>query len=193
MKKLLGICIVLLACAVAFAQKPVKIAAYDDLSTIGAALESDTRTGNLVQEYFKSELATHSGFEIVKTALNFDLLEKHGVKAGKKLTAQQIIGICKEVKADYYCTVGVARKKKNLEITIHIYRADGKEVAVVSKEFTDVSRADIVSIDLARSVAIAIRGRNPVDDVNLYQMKQRLDELMKEKEQEESVKPATAK
>lgn len=190
MKKLLAICFALLVGAFAFAQKPAKIAVYDDLSTAGTVPDSDTRTGNLVQEYFKSELATHSGFEIIKTALNFDILAKHGVKAGQKMTAKQIAGICKEVKADYYCTVGVGRKKKDLEITIHIYRADGKLTATVTKEFSDVSRADIVSIELARSVAIAIRGRNPVDDVNLYQMKQRLDELMKEKEQEESAKTA---
>lgn len=190
MKKLLAICLVLLVGAFAFAQKPAKIAVYDDVSTIGTVPDSDTRTGNLVQEYFKSELATHSGFEIVKTALNFEILEKHGVKAGRKMTARQIAAICKEVKADYFCAMGVSRGKNGLVITIHIYQANGKETATVSKEFSDVSRADVVSIELARSVAIAIRGRNPVDDVNLYQMKQRLDELMKEKEQEESAKPA---
>ena len=93
------------------------------------------------------------------------------------------------MKADYYCTVGIGRKKDGLTITINIYDAAGKEKASVTKDFSDVSRADIVSIELARSVAVAIRGRNPVDDVNLYQMKQRLDELMKEKE-EESAKTA---
>ena len=189
MKKLFAICFALIACAAVFAQKPAKIAVYDDVATLGTVPDSDTRTGNLVQEYFKSELATHSGFEIVKTALNFDILAKHGVRAGTKLTAKQIAGICKEVKADYYCTVGIGRKKDGLTITINIYDAAGKEKASVTKDFSDVSRADIVSIELARSVAVAIRGRNPVDDVNLYQMKQRLDELMKEKE-EESAKTA---
>ena len=189
MRKLFAICFALIACAAVFAQKPAKIAVYDDVATLGTVPDSDTRTGNLVQEYFKSELATHSGFEIVKTALNFDILAKHGVRAGQKLTAKQIAGICKEVKADYYCTVGIGRKKDGLTITINIYDAAGKEKASVTKDFSDVSRADIVSIELARSVAVAIRGRNPVDDVNLYQMKQRLDELMKEKE-EESAKTA---
>ena len=62
-------------------------------------------------------------------------------------------------------------------MTVTVYGADGALKAKLTRMIEQVLQADYVSILLARDAAVAIRGVNPVDDLNLNRMKKRLDDL----------------
>ena len=185
MKKLFTFCFVLFAGAALFAQKPINVAVYEDLSA-QQSRDNDSRTGNLIQEYFKSELATHSGIQIVQSEnLTNEKLTARGFKRGAAMTQAQIAGLCKDLKADYFCFVHISRTNDNkLESSVRIFKADGTKKSEFKRDFKSVRQSDFASILLARDAAVSIRGANPVDDVNLNQMKKHIQEFTTEKEKE---------
>ncbi len=171
MKKVLTIACLLVATAI-FAQSPLNIAVWDDISIPAQSRDNDTRLNYLIWEYFKSELATHSGLSVVSDATLAKKMEKAGFERGKAITAAQISRLCKDVKANYFCTVGITRSgDKKLTAKVTIYESNGKEKAQVKREFESVRESDILSIVLANDTATAIRGKNPVDEMIMESMK----------------------
>ena len=182
MKKFLIFCFVLLASLTLSAGNPVNIAICTNFFAPRPAQNNDDRTCKLLKEYYKSELATHSGMVIIQNAaLEDEALARRGIKRGTTPSADYIKKICKDVKADYLCMVGIKRTKEDkLLVEILICKADGKVVRTVSRIFDSVRSSDFAGIQLARETAVAIRGANPVDDANLERMKKELKTLSDE-------------
>lgn len=184
LKKILTFCFILLAGVTLSAGNTIDIAVCSNLFN-NAADHNDRRTGKLLKEYFKAELATHSGIVISQ---NDAMLEDEALirRRGKKnnvLTAEYISKLCKDVKAAYLCMLSTKRDPKDnkkLIAEVAIYKADGKLLKTVSRTFETVRSSDFVGILLARDTAVAIRGANPVDDANLNRMKAELEKLADE-------------
>ncbi len=192
MKKFIAVCFVMLAGFVLSAGGTTEVAVFEDITGKKPA-EDDGRTLRLVQEYFKSELATHSTIEIVQApALSLsdaEILAKFGIKRGKTPAKDQISKLCKEYKADYCTLVKIERKKSGkqdaaLTVTVSVYKADGTLKSAVSRSFAEVQQADIAGIMLARDTAVAIHGVKPVDELNLNRMRKSLDNLANQKVKE---------
>ena len=106
------------------------------------------------------------------------ILMNYGFKRNAKPEAAQVAKLCKDMKAAFCCFISILRKgEKKLEVTVTVYGADGALKAKLTRMIEQVLQADYVSILLARDAAVAIRGVNPVDDLNLNRMKKRLDDL----------------
>ena len=183
LKKILVFSFVLLTGLTLSAGDAIDIAVCSNLFS-NAADHNDRRTGKLLKEYFKAELATHSGIVISQ---NDAMLEDEAlIRRRKKATAptaEYISKLCKDVKASYLCMLSTKRDPKDskkLIAEVAIYKADGKLLKTVSRSFESVRSSDFVGILLARDTAVAIRGANPVDDANLNRMKAELEKLADE-------------
>ena len=183
LKKILVFSFVLLTGLTLSAGDAIDIAVCSNLFS-NAADHNDRRTGKLLKEYFKAELATHSGIVISQ---NDAMLEDEAlIRRRKKTTAptaEYISKLCKDVKASYLCMLSTKRDPKDskkLIAEVVIYKADGKLLKTVSRTFESVRSSDFVGILLARDTAVAIRGANPVDDANLNRMKAELEKLADE-------------
>ena len=184
LKKILVFSFVLLTGLTLSAGDAIDIAVCSNLFS-NAVDHNDRRTGKLLKEYFKAELATHSGIVISQ---NDAMLEDEALirRRGKKTaapTAEYISKLCKDVKASYLCMLSTKRDPKDskkLIAEVAIYKADGKLLKTVSRSFESVRSSDFVGILLARDTAVAIRGTNPVDDANLNRMKAELERLADE-------------
>lgn len=185
MKSILTACFALFCGVALFAQKPLNIAVWDDLSAPAPA-DGDSRTNYMVWEYFKSELATHAGFKIVQfTELN-KAIEDGAFKRGKAVTAAQIAKLCADTKADYFCAVRIGRLESGKLISfVTIYNADGTVKGNVKREFESCKQSDMVSIYLARDAAVAIRGKNALDDVNLQRSVRTIQNVTSDSEKAE--------
>lgn len=183
LKKILVFSFVLLTGLTLSAGDAIDIAVCSNLFS-NAADHNDRRTGKLLKEYFKAELATHSGIVISQ---NDAMLEDEAlIRRRKKATAptaEYISKLCKDVKASYLCMLSTKRDPKDskkLIAEVVIYKADGKLLKTVTRSFESVRSSDFVGILLARDTAVAIRGANPVDDANLNRMKAELEKLADE-------------
>ncbi|MBR1999162.1 MAG: hypothetical protein IJ992_01470 [Lentisphaeria bacterium] len=183
LKKILVFSFVLLTGLTLSAGDAIDIAVCSNLFS-NAADHNDRRTGKLLKEYFKAELATHSGIVISQ---NDAMLEDEAlIRRRKKATAptaEYISKLCKDVKASYLCMLSTKRDPKDskkLIAEVVIYKADGKLLKTVTRAFESVRSSDFVGILLARDTAVAIRGANPVDDANLNRMKAELEKLADE-------------
>ena len=183
LKKILVFSFVLLTGLTLSAGDAIDIAVCSNLFS-NAADHNDRRTGKLLKEYFKAELATHSGIVISQ---NDAMLEDEAlIRRRKKTTAptaEYISKLRKDVKASYLCMLSTKRDPKDskkLIAEVVIYKADGKLLKTVSRSFESVRSSDFVGILLARDTAVAIRGANPVDDANLNRMKAELEKLADE-------------
>ncbi len=195
MKKFLAVCFAFLIAFGLYAQRAYNVIVLEDFSAFiqqgkddnrtTTQLDGDYRTGNLVQEYFISELATHSSINVLHPdMLNPEGLAKRGLVRGKVPTFAQLSSLCKDAGADYVCLVKINHKNdKKLACTITVVDKSGKAKSVISRDFDSVHSADVTSILLAREAAIAIRGHNPVDDINTKETKERLTNLMDQKKQ----------
>lgn len=186
MKKLLIFCFVLLTGFSLFAGESLTIAVCSNLLSKGS-MAGDSRTCKLLREYFKSELATHSGMVISQSQMLEDenmavRVRKNGGKYDKKFFAT----LGKDVKANYICMLNISRDAaKKIVAEVSIYKADGTLHGKVSHKFDSVRSSDFVAILLAREAAVAIRGANPVDDANLERMKKELKSLSDEQVREQ--------
>ncbi len=184
MKKLFSVCFALLT-GFALCAQTTDVAVFEDITGIKPS-DNDERTLKLVQEYFKSELATHSAIEIVQprslTMSDGEILAKYGFRRGTAPAKEQIAKLCRENNAGYCALVKIERNKdKGLTASVSVYSADGILKKTVTRRFEEVRQADIAGIMLARDVAVEIRGANPVDDLNLERMKKSLDSLSDDK------------
>lgn len=196
MKKILAFCFVLLAGLTLTAGDKIDVAVCSNLFGKGAD-HNDRRTGKLLKEYFKAELATHSRIVISQndSQLEDEALARRKDKKAQAPTVAYISKLCKDVKAEYLCMLSVKRDPKNtkkLVAEVVIYKADGKLVKTVQRTFDSVRSSDFVGILLARDVAVAIRGVNPVDDANLNRMKAELETLADEHLKEQVQKNVNA-
>lgn len=180
MKKILLFCLCLLTGAALYAQKTIHVAVWSDLSAPMPENDGDARTGHLLLEYFKSELATHSGIKIVQTKALTEAIEKGAFKRGVPFQTSKLAALCKNSGASFFCAVQVSRVKTKetggrLEAVITIYDAQGRKKGAVKRSFRSVKQSDMASILLARDAAVAIRGRHPVDDMNLVRIRRQAE------------------
>lgn len=189
MKKILVFCFVLLTGLTLTAADAINVAVCSNLFSKGVD-HNDRRTGKLLKEYFKAELATHSGIVISQndSVLEDEALIRRKDKTVQAPTAAYISKLCKDAKSAYLCMLSVkrdAKDAKKLVAEVVIYKADGKLLKTVTRTFDSVRSSDFVGILLARDVAVAIRGVNPVDDANLNRMKTELENLADEHTKEQ--------
>ncbi len=189
LKKILAFCFILLTGLTLSAGNGIDVAVCSNLFS-KTADHNVRRIGKLLKEYFKAELATHSGIVICQ---NDAMLEDEALvrrSPGKKTgapAAEYISELCKDVKAAYLCMLSAKRDEDNKKLIaeVAIYKADGNLLKIVSRTFDTVRSSDFVGILLARDAAVAIRGANPVDDTNLNRMKAELEKLSDEHTKEQ--------
>lgn len=181
MKKFLIFFLFLFSATALFAQKTINVAVWNDLSVPALESDGDSRTGYLLLEYFKSELATHSGIKIVQSKKLTENMEKAGFKRGVPFKPAWIAALCKNTGASFFCAVRIARIKAKdtpggrLEAYVAIYDSKGQHKGTVKRSFRTVKQSDMASILLARDAAVAIRGRHPVDDMNLVRIQRQAE------------------
>jgi len=156
--------------AFAYAQKPVLAAVTD--------IEDDPANGlemcrSLFNEYYLSELTTHTKINMLDTATTQKATTKLQLKRGSKLTTDDLKKLCKELKINAICIVKMSRKEKNIiNATVDIVAQDGKTIGTVSAKMEGVGDTDAVSSKLAaesakilrKSNGIAEEGTSPVEN-----------------------------
>lgn len=182
MKKAFLIAAVMFAAFAVQAQKPIKVAISKDISAPVSKSDKDNSINNLMVEYFKSELASHSGLKIVTTEDFADYLKSgKDIRAGQPFTAEQLKTITQKAGSDLFAVTNVARatdpKEPPFTATVTIYNADGTVKGTAKRTFDNVRQVELTSVILARDAAIAIRGKSAIDDINLEREKRLLKEL----------------
>ena len=186
MKKTLIIILAFFAAVSAYAQKPVNVAVWKDISAPALKTDRDASINNLLWEYFKSELASHAGLKVVQNDALSKRMAESDFEAGKAFTPAQIKDICSKAGADIFAAISVRRNsldsadgKEGYKLTANVvlYNADGTEKAKLKRMFGNVRQSELTSVILARDAALAIRGESAVDDINLQREKRLVQEL----------------
>ena len=153
--KFLTAAAVLLSAFALYAQKPVVAAVTD--------IEDDPANGlemcrSLFNEYFLSELTTHSKINMVDTATVQKSVTGLKLSRGRTLSQKEIISFCSATKTDALCLVKMARgKDKSIVITVRIVDNSGKNIGKVSSSMKGIGDTDATSHNLARSCAVILR------------------------------------
>ena len=153
--KFLTAAAVLLSAFALYAQKPVHSAVTD--------IEDDPANGlemcrSLFNEYFLSELTTHSKINMIDTASVQKAVNKLKLSRGRALTRKEIGNLCSEMKTDALCLVKMSRgKNKSIDITVRIVDVSGKTAGTVSASMKGIGDTDATSHNLARSCAVILR------------------------------------
>ncbi len=166
----------LFAASVLFAQKPNLVIVWPE----PGSNDTENRIASLVWEYYKSELATHSGLKV----LSADVLAKakESLKLKGILAPAQIKKLTGKTESDTFCAVSLGKgKKQRFMITVKVYTADGKLKSTLTREFNTIEESDFVTVAAARETAVAIRGNSDVDTVNMEREKRLLKELQDSK------------
>ena len=175
---------VLFAVCVLHAQKPLMVAVWAEPNVN----DKENRIASLIWEYYKSELATHSGLQVLSTDVFAAAREKTIPLTVVKPDAKQIKAFCDTSSADVFCSVALQTlKDRKMQIAVGIYDNQGNLKKTVTRTFNAIKESDFISVSVARDTAVAIRGDSPVDIVNLEREKRLLQEL-KDKEEEDKQK-----
>lgn len=175
---------VLFAVCVLHAQKPLMIAVWAEPNVN----DKENRVASLIWEYYKSELATHSGLQVLSADVFAAAREKTIPMTVVKPDAKQIKAFCDASSSDVFCSVSLQTlKDRKMQITVGIYDKQGNLKKTVARQFNAIKESDFISVSAARDTAVAIRGDSPVDIVNLEREKRLLQEL-KDKEEEDRQK-----
>ncbi|OQA85198.1 MAG: hypothetical protein BWY31_02063 [Lentisphaerae bacterium ADurb.Bin242] len=151
-----------LAAAAAYAQKPVLAAVTD--------IEDDPSNGlemcrSLFNEYYLSELTTHTKVNMLDTATTQKATAKLQLKRGADLAPDEVKRLCKELGIDALCLVKMSRKEKNtITTTIEIVSREGKPVGTVSAKMEGVGDTDAVSSKLAAESAKILRKYKGIEE-----------------------------
>lgn len=138
-----------------YAQKPVVAAVTD--------IEDDPSNGlemcrSLFNEYYLSELTTHSKVTMLDTATIQKEITKLQVQRGAAMDAKQIGSLCSALKADALCLVKMKRTDKNaISITVSMVSRDGRKLGSVNAVMEGIGDTDAVSSKLAIESARLLR------------------------------------
>ena len=153
--KLLIAAVALLSAFALYAQKPVVAAVTD--------IEDDPSNGlemcrSLFNEYYLSELTTHSKVTMLDTASIQKEITKLQIPRGSAMNQKQISGLCSALKADALCLVRMKRTDKNaISITVSMVAGDGKKLGSVNAVMEGIGDTDAVSSKLAIESARLLR------------------------------------
>ncbi|MBR2427150.1 MAG: hypothetical protein IKB16_10480 [Lentisphaeria bacterium] len=170
-------------CAV-YAQKPLTVLVWG----APCAQDSANRVSSLVLEYFKSELATHSGLKLVNPDELAEALKKYSPGKTNSPAKARIQQICKLTKSNVFCAVALTIMKQKFYIEIKLFDANGKLLNTVKKTFETIKESDLVSVQIARDTAVAIRGISPVDVIHNEREKRLQQELLEAEKAEKEKK-----
>lgn len=138
-----------------YAQKPVVAAVTD--------IEDDPSNGlemcrSLFNEYYLSELTTHSKVTMLDTATIQKEITKLQVQRGAAMDVKQIGSLCSALKADALCLVKMKRTDKNaISITVSMVSRDGRKLGSVNAVMEGIGDTDAVSSKLAIESARLLR------------------------------------
>jgi len=182
--KIAAVFAVLFAVCLLHAQKPLMVAVWAEPNVN----DKENRVASLIWEYYKSELATHSGLQVLAADAFSAAREKTIPRTVVKPDQKQIKDFCAQANADIFCSVALQTlKDRKMQITVKVYDRNGKLITTVARTFNAIKESDFISVSVARDTAVAIRGDSAVDIVNLEREKRLLQEL-KDKEEEDRQK-----
>ena len=142
-------------------------------------------------EYFKSELATHSGLKVTLPATAADAVQNAKLVRGKDITPAQVKIICKDSNSNIFCAVSLKNRQiksirsnnkadakagqNNKKVkakpvpsgksaVVVIFDGDGKVVGRVAVPYNDVKRVDAVCEKLAERAAELIQKNQKIAD-----------------------------
>ncbi len=135
----------------------------------------DRKISSLIVEYFKSELATHSGLKITLPSTAADAVQKAKFVRGKALSAEQVKALCKNSDSGIFCAVSLktaksdtvkkagknGKKISDKSAVAVIYDANGKVLGKAHVPYSDVKKVDSVCEKLAAKAAEIIRKNDP--------------------------------
>lgn len=173
-KKLLVFLAAAFAVCSVYAQKPLSVLVWGAPN----AQDSANRVSSLVLEYFKSELATHSGLKLVGADEMAEALKKYPVGQAKAPAADRIRQACKLTKSNIFCAVSLKMTGQKFHVEIKLFNAQGKATKTIKKTFSSIKESDLISVQIARETAIAIRGVSPVDVIHNEREKRLQQELI---------------
>lgn len=172
-KTSLMFCTVVLA-GLTLQQKSVNCLVWEDPSAVlSASKDDDRKISSLIVEYFKSELATHSGIKVTLPATAADAVQNAKLVRGKGITPAQVKIICKDSKSNIFCAVSLKNRKVNSirsnvqpgkSAVAVIFDGDGKVVGRVAVPYNDVKKADAVCEKLAEKAAALIQKNQKIAD-----------------------------
>ncbi len=178
MKKLFVFLTAAFAICTVYAQKPTSVLVWAE-----PCRDTENRISSLLVEYYKSELATHSGLVLVSAAQMEQAMKKLKHPGAGTPDAKAIQSYCKETDSSVFCSVSLVRKGKKFEVIIKIFDAAGKHKKTINRAFETIKESDLLSVQSARDTAVAIRGVSPVDVVHNereIRLKKELEEDLKE-------------
>ena len=182
-KKLLVFLVAAFTVCSIYAQKPMSVLVWGAPS----AQDSANRVSSLVLEYFKSELATHSGLKLVGADEMAAAVKKYSV--GKATpAAAKIQQICKLTQSNIFCAVYLKMNGQKFFVEIKLFDANGKATKTIKKTFSSIKESDLVSVQIARDTAVAIRGISPVDVIHNEREKRLQQELIEAEKAEKAKK-----
>lgn len=148
-----------------FAQKPITVAVTRVLDSPGLSQGGDRSTRTLVNEYLKSELATHAGINIADSIKTQEAEEATAFIEGKAVSPDEIKKFCKTAKAQILCIISTPRVGKDLTLLVSVYRGeDASLMGTLSATPLRLSQADDLCNAMAKKVAVIIRGENKLDN-----------------------------
>lgn len=182
-KKILLFFVAMFTVCAVYAQKPLTVLVWG----APCAQDSANRVSSLVLEYFKSELATHSGLRLVNPDQLAEALKKYSLGKTNSPAKAKIQQICKLTNSNVLCAVGLNIVKQKFEIQIKLFDKNGKALNTIKKTFSTIKESDLISVQIARETAVAIRGISPVDVIQ-NEREKRLQQELLEAEKEEKAK-----
>jgi len=153
--KILTVAAVLFAAGSLYAQKPVAAAVTDIEDNPSNGLEM---CRSLFNEYYLSELTTHSKVNMLDTASTQNQINKLELSRGQDLSADQIKKLCSALKTDALCLLKMTRGEKNTIVaTVKIVDKEGKTAGSVKASMKGIGDTDAVSRTLATDSARILR------------------------------------
>lgn len=163
-KKMFAFAALSLLALPAFAEKPFAVAVCSDQSVPLYQNQQDARCASLVQEYYKSELATQARLVLCSSELLQDTLVELKHKNGTAYTENEIKTLTEKAKADFVAFLTVRRQENNAFIQVTLYDKNGKKLdKQLSQPISTIRESDLPAVRLALDTAKALRGDNVAD------------------------------
>ena len=160
--KFLTFAAVLFSAFALYAQRPVVSAVTD--------IEDDPANGlemcrSLFNEYFLSELTTHSKIHMLDTATVQKSVAKLKLSRGHDLSQKEVSSLCSQLKTDALCLVKMVRNaKKEIVVTVKIIDKSGKTSESASATMKGIGDTDAASHSLGRRCAVILRKLRGIEE-----------------------------
>lgn len=147
------------------AQKPITVAVFPGPDVRSARDGSDDRIKSLVNEYFKSELATHSRIKIAASEKIEEARKTAKFIPGQAPDPAEMKAFGEKTEAQILCIVTMPRNQADKsEINVAVFRvSDLKKMGQVSSVLENLAAIDDTCKELAQKAAFVIRGENRMD------------------------------